>query len=72
MDFLNQDGVRFTLGVASQIPANKLEEMIDEIDQDVLTNGEPEEVGLWFTSVAREAMLLELAYKRPAATKEDE
>ena len=71
MDFMNQEGVRFTLNIASLATASELENLIDEIDDDILTNGEPEEQGIWFASAARDALMLELMFKRPAYGTEE-
>lgn len=67
---MNQEGVRFTLDIASLATAPELENLIDEIDDDVLTNGEPEEHAIWFESAARDALMLELMFKRPAYGEE--
>ena len=70
MDFMNQEGVRFTLDIAAMATISELENLIDEIDHDVIENGEPEEHGVWFESAARDALMLELMYKRPSYGEE--
>lgn len=67
MDFMSREEVRFTLDLAATLDAETLAGMIDEIDDDVMTNGDKEEELFWFDSVARDTLLLELCFKRPAA-----